>query len=194
MRDLIKNIVGIIKCKLNGITFSSKNIYVGFNTKIINRGSISISEYVSVHSCCYLYAHLSGSSIKFGKGVDIGSMSTISCMNKIHIGDDVLTGPHVFIADHNHEYKDIASPICKQGVRMKEGDEVIIKSGCWIGTNVVIAGNVHIGKNCVIGANSVVTKDIPDYSVAAGSPCKVIRKFNFETGEWERTNENPPLQ
>ena len=53
----------------------------------------------------------------------------------------------------------------------------MIGDDTWIGTNVVIAGTVEIGKHCVIGANSVVTHDIPDYSVAVGCPAKVIKKI-----------------
>ena len=49
----------------------------------------------------------------------------------------------------------------------------------------MIVGNVKIGKHCVIGANTVVTKDIPNYCVAVGSPAKVIKRYNFEIGEWE---------
>lgn len=52
--------------------------------------------------------------------------------------------------------------------------------------DAVIVGNVHIGKNCVIGANSVVTKDIPDYSIVGGVPAKIIRRYNKETKSWER--------
>ena len=64
--------------------------------------------------------------------------------------------------------------------------KVIIGEGSWLGTNVVVVGKVSIGKHCVIGANSVVTKDIPDYSVAAGIPAKVIKKYDFEKKEWVR--------
>lgn len=52
------------------------------------------------------------------------------------------------------------------------------------GHEVAVVGNVKVGKHCVIGANSVVTKDIPDYSVAAGIPCKVIKRYDFEKEEW----------
>lgn len=55
--------------------------------------------------------------------------------------------------------------------------------------NSVILPNVVIGKHCVIGANSVVNKDIPDYSVAVGSPAKVVKRYNFKTEQWEKTNE-----
>ena len=51
---------------------------------------------------------------------------------------------------------------------------------------MVVVGKVRIGKHCVIGANSVVTKDIPDYSVAAGIPAKVIKRYDFEKSEWVR--------
>ena len=73
-----------------------------------------------------------------------------------------------------------------QGILIKDNDSVIIDEGTWIGTKTTIIGNVHIGKHCVIGANSVVTKDIPDYCVAAGIPAKIIKRYNFETNCWER--------
>lgn len=97
-----------------------------------------------------------------------------------------MTGPHVFISDHNHEYKDPAIPILKQGVRCLSSDSVYIGDGTWIGTNVVIVGNVKIGKHCVIGANSVVTKDIPDYCIVAGVPCKIIKRYDFDVNKWVR--------
>lgn len=74
---------------------------------------------------------------------------------------------------------------------MEDGKPTLsVGDDTWIGTNVVIAGNIHVGKHCVIGANSVVTKDIPDYSVAAGIPAKVIKRYDFDKGEWIKTNES----
>lgn len=98
----------------------------------------------------------------------------------------MLTGPHVFIADHNHEYMNINKHIYLQGVRMKNEDTIIIGDGTWIGTNAVIVGNVKVGKNCVVGANSVVLDDIPDYCVVAGAPAKIIKMYNSKRGEWIR--------
>lgn len=63
-----------------------------------------------------------------------------------------------------------------QGI-VQEGQTVTIGDGSYIGINAVIVGNVRIGKHCVIGANSVVTKDVPDYCVAVGSPARVIKKI-----------------
>lgn len=92
----------------------------------------------------------------------------------------------MFISGHNHEYRNIKIPIYEQGITYAENGKVIIGEGFWLGTNVVVVGNVHIGKHCVIGANSVVTKDIPDYSVAAGIPAKVIKRYDFGKSEWVR--------
>jgi len=90
----------------------------------------------------------------------------------------------VHIADHNHNYLNPTIHIYKQGVLAVENGRVHIGEGTWLGTNVVIVGNISVGKQCVIGANSVVTKDIPDYSVAVGIPAKVIKRYDFEQQQW----------
>lgn len=66
------------------------------------------------------------------------------------------------------------------------GGGVRIGDDTWIGTNVVIVGSVNIGKHCVIGANSVVTHDVPDYCVAAGSPCVIKKRYNPKLNAWVR--------
>jgi acetyltransferase-like isoleucine patch superfamily enzyme len=78
----------------------------------------------------------------------------------------------VFISDNDHSYSDLDLPIIQQPIKFKKN--VSIGSGSWIGENVCIIG-ASIGRNCVIGANSVVTKDVPDFSVVAGNPAKVIK-------------------
>ena len=78
-------------------------------------------------------------------------------------------------------FRSVTKPIIKQGVIQK--NDVVIGSGSWIGENVSIIG-ASIGRNCVVGANSVVTKDIPDFSVAAGVPARIIKKFDFKTCRW----------
>jgi acetyltransferase-like isoleucine patch superfamily enzyme len=63
---------------------------------------------------------------------------------------------------------------------------VAIGSGSWLGENVSVL-SCRIGRNCVVGANAVVTRDIPDFCVAVGIPARVIRRFNQQTGKWEKT-------
>lgn len=182
---IIKSIITAIKVKANNLNSGGAN-YIGLDVKFVNRGIISLGDSVIIRPSTRVYAGNSKSLVSFGNGTEIGEHSTISSNNRIVFGNDVLTGPHIFVADHNHAYENPLLPISKQGVKCNTTDEVMIGDGSWLGTNVVVVGDVHIGKHCVIGANSVVTKDIPDYSVAAGIPAKVIKRYDFEKEEWVR--------
>jgi acetyltransferase-like isoleucine patch superfamily enzyme len=86
----------------------------------------------------------------------------------------------VYITDQNHGYEDVTRPISQQS---QPELPVVIGDGSWLGHGAVVLPGVTIGKHVVIGANSVVTKDIPDFSVAVGSPAKVIRQYD-ETHGW----------
>lgn len=115
------------------------------------------------------------SNIALGKNVIIRPLTVIFADEyaKIIIEDDVMIGigVHLYVDNHKFDRSDIS--IIKQGYSPSEG--IIVKEGSWIGANAIILPGVTIGKNCVIGAGSVVTKSIPDFSVAVGNPAKVIR-------------------
>jgi acetyltransferase-like isoleucine patch superfamily enzyme len=111
----------------------------------------------------------------------IGRGSGIVGHFSISIGNDVWTGHHVYITDQNHGYEDITIPISKQSQPERA---VSIGDGSWLGHGSVVLPGVTIGRHVVIGANSVVTKDIPDFSVAVGVPAKVIRQFDESRQEW----------
>ena len=117
-----------------------------------------------------------------GKGSVFGYNNHITCVNNVHIGNNVLTANNVYISDNLHSYEDINIPIIKQPVKFKK--QVIIGNGAWVGENVCIIG-ASIGNNSVIGANSVVTRDIPDFCVAVGSPARVIKKYDFRDECWK---------
>lgn len=91
---------------------------------------------------------------------------------KIKIGNYVHTGANVMVFAFNHSIDDIDTPSILQDYY---DADVIIEDDVWIGAGSVILAGVTIGKGCVIGANSVVTKDIPPYSIATGVPAKVIK-------------------
>ena len=115
----------------------------------------------------------------------IGTDSIISAKNLIHIERDVLIAQHVLIVDHNHAYEDINTPIVYQGIT--EGGRIRIGQGSWIAHGAAILcpkGELTIGRNCVIAANSVVTRSIPDYSLVAGLPARIIRQYDPETKTW----------
>ena len=93
----------------------------------------------------------------------------------ITIEDDVLIGADVHIYTANHEFKNPLIPIIKQGHRRTK--PIIIETGSWIGAKSVILPGVKIGMNAVIGAGSVVTKNVPPFSVVGGSPAKLLKKI-----------------
>ena len=121
--------------------------------------------------------------LQFGEGATIGNFNHIYATNSIIIENHVLTADKVYISDNLHSYEDPSSPIIKQPI--KQIKSVRIGEGSWLGENVCVIG-ASVGKHCTIGANSVVTNDIPDYSVAVGAPARVIKQFNFETKQWEK--------
>ena len=92
------------------------------------------------------------------------------------------SSPRVYISSTNYLYDDIDNSIMKQGY-ISKGD-VILRDGCWIGIGSCILSGVKIGKNSVIGANSVVTRNVPAYSVAVGNPAKIVKKFDFTKKMW----------
>ena len=102
----------------------------------------------------------------------IGKGSGIVGHLEIVIGNDVWTGHHVYITDQNHGYGDLALPISRQVMPERP---VSIGDGSWLGHGTVVLPGSVVGRHVVIGANSVVTGHIPDYSVAAGVPARVIK-------------------
>lgn len=187
LKDFVKFLLTKIKIETSHIN-TGKNCYIGLNVNIIHSGGVILGNDVIIRPSTDIYATPKGAKIIIGNNSEIGNHSTISANRLIEIEDGVLTGPHVFIADHNHNYNDPKQPIYKQGVKALKDTRVHIGAGTWIGTNAVIVGNVSIGRNCVVGANSVVTKDIPDYSVAVGIPAKVIKHYDFQRKEWIKLN------
>ena len=114
-------------------------------------------------------------------GCVIGHFNHIYATGHIVLHKNVLTADKVYISDNLHGYEDINIPIKDQPII--QNGEVEIGEGSWLGENVCVLG-AKIGKHCVIGSNSVVTRDIPDYSVAVGAPAKVIKKYDFDKKEW----------
>ena len=100
----------------------------------------------------------------------------------IEIGDDVFTGHNCYITDQNHGYENLDLPI---GAQSMPEQPVRIGSGSWLGHGVVVLPGVTIGEHVTIAAGSVVTRDLPDRCVAAGSPARVVRRYTSEHG-WQR--------
>lgn len=116
-----------------------------------------------------------GSHIEVGKNFFANYNCTIIDVARVRIGDNCQMEPNVAIYTAGHP----VYPTTRNSA-FEYGKEVTIGDNVWLGGNTVVCPGVNIGNNVVIGAGSVVTKDIPDWSIAAGNPCRVIRKITEE--------------
>jgi len=129
-----------------------------------------------------------GTKQTFDSKISIGSRVTstgqlqVAAMSEVIIEDDVMFATNVNITDGFHGYARIDEPYKYQEISRIQ--PITIKHGCWIGQNVVIFPGVTIGEMTIIGANSVVTKSIPERSIAVGSPAKVIKKWDEIKEAW----------
>jgi acetyltransferase-like isoleucine patch superfamily enzyme len=152
--------------------FNERYIHIGENTLI--GPDISLSAGMVPGQEC-----ITNPVVSIGDRCLIGRGSGIVGHFSIEIGDDVWTGHNVYITDQNHGYEDVSLPISKQSQPERA---VKIGSGSWLGYGSVVLPGVTIGEHCVIGANSVVTRDVPSYSVAVGVPARVIKRYI--NGSW----------
>jgi acetyltransferase-like isoleucine patch superfamily enzyme len=132
-----------------------------------------IGPYVSL-SAGVSPAHELGDTavVTIGDRCLIGKGSGIVGHERVEIGDDVFTGHQVYITDANHGYEDRDVPIGRQFAPSRP---VRIGSGSWLGHGSIVLPGATIGRHVVVGAGSVVTGDLPDFSVAVGNPARVVR-------------------
>ncbi|NNN21763.1 MAG: acyltransferase [Acidimicrobiales bacterium] len=125
---------------------------------------------------------LSDRVVAIGDRCMIGRGSHIVGHFGIEIGNDVITGPYVYITDQNHGYEDVEKPIWKQAPK---DSGVHIGNGCWLGTNCVILPGTFIGDNVVVAASAVVSGEVPSYCVVAGAPAKIVKRY-IEGEGWKK--------
>jgi lipopolysaccharide O-acetyltransferase len=128
--------------------------------------------------------------LRIGRRVELNDHVHIAAVGSLSIGDDVLIASRVFISDHNHGGFDDDdarnAPDTLPSTRPLRWAPVSIGERVWIGENVSILPGVTIGNGAVIGAGAVVTRDVPADAVAVGNPARVVRRYDRESGRWER--------
>lgn len=179
-----------VKRKLGALLYYPIAIHLPASYSSLHLGQTAFRRF-----CGRLMLRSCGSHVNIEKGaifsskVSLGDYSGIGVNAKIYgtcrIGRYVMMGEDVTIITRNHQFVRTDIPMMRQG--FKNEQVVEIGDDCWIGDRVIILPGVHVGKGCVIGAGSVVTKDIPEYSIVAGVPARVIRsrknKINENGGE-----------
>jgi acetyltransferase-like isoleucine patch superfamily enzyme len=112
-------------------------------------------------------------ALSIGDGTSIAGSCVLSAAMSVRLGRKVLLARNVYVSDHSHAFADLSRAVLDQGITKVEPVE--IGDGAWLGQNVVVGPGVRIGRGAVVGANSVVLEDVPDYSVAVGTPARVVR-------------------
>lgn len=153
-----------------------------------NRELVSIGENTTIlkNSRIQLFPHLveNNPHIIIGDNCYLGYNLTLLAGADIEIGNEVLFASNILVSSENHGMDpESEAPYMNQPLEAKP---VRIEDGCWIGERVCVLPGVTIGKKSIVGAGSIVTKNIPPYSIAAGNPARVIKQYNFDTHKWEK--------
>lgn len=165
-----------------------KGWYKGKNVTLDHPECLFFGRNVSIHrfSCfkpCTEYAGIKYSpKIVVGDNTIIGIRNSFAAINGVYVGNNVLFAGYVHVTDHSHGYEDITRPI--EGQPLISKGPVVIEDDCWLGFNCEILSGVHIGRHCVVAAHAVVTHDVPAYSIVAGNPARVIKKYDENTKTW----------
>jgi acetyltransferase-like isoleucine patch superfamily enzyme len=120
-----------------------------------------------------------GGHVSIGAGTFLNIATMIACQDSVTIGAHCMFANGCFVSDATHRFDDRQKPVPWQGFTSKGPTR--IGDNVWCGAHVVVTSGVTIGERCVIGANSVVTRDIPPHSIAAGAPAKVLRRVEYES-------------
>jgi serine acetyltransferase len=120
----------------------------------------------------------------------IGRGSHIVAHQSVEIGDDVWTGPYIYITDQNHGYADPDTPIGRQ---FPVNRPVRIGSGSWLGAGAIVLPGASIGRNVVVAAGSVVRGTVPDHCVVAGVPARIVREHTVAGWRPSRAEARSPF-
>jgi acetyltransferase-like isoleucine patch superfamily enzyme len=178
-----------LRCKVFSLLASGAFAHFGTKTVLMcpirlnGEERIAIGSHVFIGAGSWLQtlpdAENKSVAISVGSGTSIAGACVISAVRSVTLEENVLLARNVYMSDHIHKYTDTHLPVMSQG--MDKIQRVLIKRGAWLGQNVVVCPGVTIGIGAVVGANSVVTKDVPDYCVAAGAPARVVKEISHNS-------------
>lgn len=160
---------------------------------IIHPECIFCGEHVRFRDFARIEAVVEYDDQRFSPKIEIGDDTGfeqglhMTCGESVKVGKGCVILPYVMITDLIHHYEDLNTNVLDQ---MLSAVPVEIGDGCCIGCGARIMPGVHLGKHCTVGANSVLLGGVyKDYSVLAGIPAVYIKRYNAETGEWEKTDK-----
>lgn len=185
---VLKMFINLIRTKL---TFSNARI-IRFPIDIRGKKYIQISKGFTTGIGCRIEAYPKGNykTLFIGENFQMNDYVHITALESVKIGKNVLLASKIYISDcahgsYNGDNND-SNPKTPPNNRPLFSEPVVIEDNVWLGEFVSVLPGVTIGQGTIVGANSVVSKSLPPFVIAVGTPAKPIKKFNFENKKWEK--------
>lgn len=163
-------------CNAKNFAAFGKGSRLGLRSRLVQPHLVSVGENVILGDSVWINAcddRKDGAvTLLIGHGTYVGNFVQINAWRDVVIESNVLVADRVFISDADHRFHRPDIPIKHQGDHFK--GSIRISEGCWLGIGSVIMPGVTVGRNAVVAANAVVTRDVPDRSIVAGVPARVI--------------------
>jgi acetyltransferase-like isoleucine patch superfamily enzyme len=161
---------------------------------IVNPAAVAIGDdvYIRSHLCLEAYAHPGVVKIRFRNDIQVGYNVRFVAFNGIEVCDLAGIGHGCTISDSVHLWKEAGDDEAMWKTPPAVGRSLRIERRVWIGNNCVITGGVTIGESAIIGPNSVITRDVPPFTIVGGNPAHVERR-RLSSGEWETLSTPVPL-
>lgn len=189
LKYIIENVIRTIKNHYASILFLSKGSIFRKPLHVQGFKYFEIGQKVSIDSYSRIDVYKTNDcapKLTIGNNVMISFNCTLLITSNLFIGENTTIASKVLITTENHGTNPIKGNYCHQELSSKD---VHIGRNCWLGESVIVLPGVNIGDFSIIGAGSIVTHNIPNYSMAVGNPAKVIKRWNFKTESWEGVKE-----
>ena len=179
-------------CKIRTVLIFPKARIIRFPIDIRGKKFIQVSKGFTTGVGCRIeaYPKTDKKVLFFGENFQMNDYVHITAMESVKIGNNVLLASKIYISDCSHgSYsgdENDSHPGSIPHDRPLSSKPVVIEDNVWLGEFVSVLPGVTIGKGSIVGANSVVSKSLPPYVIAVGTPAKPIKKFNFETNKWKK--------
>jgi serine acetyltransferase len=163
----------LLIARMRGLTLGRSVVFKrGVEVSICQGGTLAIGDNAFFHSNVWILLTKPQPKVRIGGWVHIGRDTIIAAKNRIEIGDYTVIAPRCYFVDHEHGFASSDVILNQQSVLK----EIHVGRDCYFGANTVVTAGVRIGDGAIIGAGSVVTRDIPEYEVWAGSPARFVKK------------------
>ena len=179
-------------CKFRTLFIFPNARIIRFPIDIRGKKFIQVSKGFTTGVGCRIeaYPETDKKVLFFGENFQMNDYAHITAMQSVKIGNNVLLASKIYISDCSHGTysgnENDSHPDSIPHDRPLSSKPVVIEDNVWLGEFVSVLPGVTIGKGSIVGANSVVSKNLPPYVIAVGTPAKPIKKFNFETNKWEK--------